>query len=82
MVGAGFFRSFLEKACLGERQAPVGSKGCVDAKRPWSGKVPGKYGPHRELFLLIQKDPAKGSETLSLFNSADIRHLSFSADVL
>ena len=32
-------------------------------------------------FILIQKDPAKGSAIWSLFNSADIRHLSFSADV-
>ena len=47
--------------------------------------VPGKYGPHGELFFfLIQKEPATvpGSETFSPFFNADIRTSLFSADVL
>ena len=62
---------------------------------PWDGvclriasvewNVPGKYGPHGELFFfLFQKEPATvlGSETFSPFFNADIRTLLFSADVL
>ena len=47
--------------------------------------VPGKYGPHGELFFfLIQTEPATmpGSETFSPFFAADIRTPLFSADVL
>ena len=47
--------------------------------------MPGKYGPHGELFfLLIQKEPATVpvGETFSLFFNADIRTPLFSADVL
>ena len=47
--------------------------------------VPGKYGPHGELFFfLIQKEPATmpDIETFSPFFSADIRTPFFSADVL
>ena len=47
--------------------------------------MPGKYGPHGELFFfLIQKEPATvpGSETFSPFLNADIRTPFFSADVL
>ena len=47
--------------------------------------VPGKYGPHGELFfILIQKEPATVpvSEIFSPFFNADIRVLLFSADVL
>ena len=47
--------------------------------------MPGKYGPHGELFFfLIQKEPAAvlGSETFSPFFNADIRTPLFSADVL
>ena len=47
--------------------------------------VPGKYGPHGELFFfLIQKDLASmpGIETCSPFFTADIGTPSFSADVL
>ena len=46
--------------------------------------VPGKYGPHGELFLfLIQQEPASvpGSETFSPFFNADICTPLFSADV-
>ena len=46
--------------------------------------VPGKYGPHGELFFfLIQKELATvpGSETFSSFFNADIRTPFFSADV-
>ena len=47
--------------------------------------MPGKYGPHGELFfVLIQKELATlpGSETFSPFFNADIRTSLFSADVL
>ena len=47
--------------------------------------VPGKYGPHGELFFFrIQKEPAtvQDSETFSPFFNADIRAPLFSADVL
>ena len=47
--------------------------------------VPAKYGPHDELFFfLIKREPATmpGSETFSLFFTADIRAPFFSADVL
>ena len=47
--------------------------------------VPGKYGPHGELFFFqIQKEPAlvPDSETFRPFINADIRTLLFSADVL
>ena len=48
--------------------------------------MPGKYGPHGELFFffLIQKEPALPpiGETLSSFFNADIRTSLFSADVL
>ena len=47
--------------------------------------VPGKYGPHGELFFfLIQEEPATmpGSATFSPFLNADIRTSYFSADVL
>ena len=47
--------------------------------------MPGKYGPHGELFFfLIKKEPATllGSETFSPFFNADIRTSLFSADVL
>ena len=47
--------------------------------------VPGKYGPHGELFFFfIQKELATmpGNGTLSPFLAADIRTQYFSADVL
>ena len=47
--------------------------------------VPGKYGPHGELFFfLIRMEPATvlGSETFSPFFNADIRTSLFSANVL
>ena len=53
------------------------------ASTVWS--VPGKCGPHGELFFLqIQKElvTLPGSETFSLFFNADIRTPLFSADVL
>ena len=53
------------------------------ASMEWN--VPGKYGPHGELFFfLIQKEPAAvwGSETFSSFFTADIRTSFFSADVI
>ena len=53
------------------------------ASMEWN--VPGKYGPHGELFFfLIQKEPALApvDETVSPFFDADIRAPFFSADVL
>ena len=53
------------------------------ASMEWN--VPGKFGPHGELFLfLIQKELATvaGSENFSPFFNADIRTLFFSAGVL
>ena len=46
--------------------------------------VPGKYGPHGSLFLLIQEELASmpGRETVSPFLNADICTPFFSADVL
>ena len=48
--------------------------------------LPGKYGPHRELFFfVIQKEPvtiARNGETFSPFINADICIPGFSADVL
>ena len=45
--------------------------------------MPGKHGPHGELFFfLIKKEPASGSETVSSFSNADIRRPFFTADVL
>ena len=52
------------------------------ASMEWN--VPGKYGPHGELFFfLIQNEPATvaGGETFSPFFKADIRLSCFSADV-
>ena len=53
------------------------------ASMEWN--VPGKYGPHGELFFfLIQKEPGArlGREIFSPFFDADIRTPLFSADVL
>ena len=53
------------------------------ASMAWN--VPGKYGPHGELFFfLIQNKPAStpGSDLQPFFNNADIRTPLFTADVL
>ena len=77
----------MAKAGLGGRLTLLGSDGkCVclrTASVEWN--VPGKHGPHGELFVfLIQAEPASmpGSETVSPFINADIRTPFFSADVL
>ena len=83
MVGAGFFQIFWEKPIwegVWPKLDPKDSVCLRTATMEWN--VPGKDGPQGELcFFLIQKELAMGGETLSLFNNADIRHLSFTADV-
>ena len=76
MSGVGFLQSMWE----GD---PMESVCLRAASMEWN--VPGKVGPHGELFfLLIQKDSALPpvGETLSPFFNADIRTSFFSADVL
>ena len=79
---------FLGKADLGGRLAyldPTDSTCLRTASLEWN--VPGKYGPHVELFFdRIQKEPAteQVGDSFSPFFNADIRTLPplFSADVL
>ena len=62
---------------------PMDSVCLRTASMEWN--VPGKYGPHGELFVfLIQKEPATVpvGETFSPFFNAYIRYPLFSADLL
>ena len=55
---------FVGKADLGGRFVPAWIQWivCVYAQRPTVWNVPGKYGPHGELFFfLIQKEPGDGA---------------------
>ena len=77
---------FVEKADVGGRFGPtldpIDSVCLRTASMEWN--VPGKYGPHGELFFfLIQKEPAiaLNSETFSPFINPVIRTFLFSADV-
>ena len=86
MAGAGFLQSLWEKQIwegVWLYLDPMDSVCLRTASVEWN--VPGKYGPHGELFFfLIEKEPATmpGSETSSPFFTADIRAPFFSADVL
>ena len=85
MAGDGFLKSLWEKPIwegVWPDLDPWDSVCSRTASVEWN--VPGKYGPHGELFLfLIQKEPATvpGSETFSPFLNADISTPVFSADV-
>ena len=80
-----FLRSLWEKPIwegVWPNLDPLDSVCLRTASVEWN--VPGKYGPHGELFFfLIKKEPATmpGSETFSPFFNADIRTPFFSADV-
>ena len=87
MAGVGFLNSLWEKPIWGgvwPHLDPTDSVCCLrTASMEWN--VPGKCGPHGELFFfLIQEEPATVpvSETFSPFVNADIRTSLFSADVL
>ena len=86
MAGAGFLQSLWEKQIwegVWLYLDPMDSVCLRTASVEWN--VPGKYGPHGELFFfLIEKEPATmpGTETSSPFFTADIRTPFFSADVL
>ena len=72
-VGAGFLQLLWVKP-IWPFLDPWDSVCLRTASVEWN--VPGKYGPHGELFfVLIQKEPATmlGSETLGPFFAADIR---------
>ena len=77
---------FVRKADLGGRCGPIWPrwKVCLrTASVEWN--VPGKYGPHGELFFILsQKEQATmpDSETFSPFINADIRTPFFSAESL
>ena len=90
MVGVGFLQSLWDKPIwegVWPYLDPMDSV-CVcvclrTASMKWN--VPGKCGPHGELFFfLIQKEPTArpDSETFSPFFNADIRTPLFSVDVL
>ena len=84
--GVGFLQSLWEKPIwegVWPYLDPMDSVCSRTASVGWT--VPGKYGPHGELFFfLIQKELAArpGSETFRPFFNADIRTPLFSADVL
>ena len=86
MEDVGFFQSLWEKPIwegVWPYFDPMDSVCLRTASMEWN--VPGKYGPHGELFFfLIQKEPAiaPNSETFSPFINADIRTPLFSADAL
>ena len=86
MAGVGFLQSLWETPIwegIWPFLDPMDSVRLRTASLEWN--VPGKYGPHGELFFfLIQKDPATmpDGETLSPFINADIRTPSLSAGVL
>ena len=77
MAGAGFLQSLWEKPIwkgVWPDLDPMDSVCLRTASVEWN--VPGKYGPHGELFFfLVQKEPATmpGDETLGPFLAADIR---------
>ena len=86
MGAVGFFRSVWEKP-IWEGVWPTWIRldsACLrTASVEWN--VPGKCGPHGELFFfLIQQEPAiaPNSETFSPCTNPDIRTSLFSADVL
>ena len=86
MAGVGFLQSLWEKPIWDEvwpYSDPMDSVCLRTASMEWN--VPGKYGPHGELFFfLTQKEPATvpGSETFSPFFNADISTTLFPDDVL
>ena len=64
------------KVCTKSRSGRAGVCPYLDPINIVCLNVPGKYGPHSELFFfLMQKEPATvpGSETFSNFINADIR---------
>ena len=85
MAGVGFLQSVWEKSIwegVWPYLDPMDSVCLRTASMEWN--VPGKYGPHGELFFFLIKEPAivPDSETFSFFINADIRTFLFSADVL
>ena len=82
----GFLQSSWEKPIwegVWPHFDPMDSVYSRTASMEWH--VPGKYGPHGELFLFpIQNEPARtpDGQTFSAFIIADIRTPFFSADVL
>ena len=88
MVHVGFIESLWEKPIweFGPTWNPMDSVCCVYSRTAsMESNVPGKYGPHGELFFfLIQKEPALApvDETFSPSIKADIRTSPFSAEVL
>ena len=76
MACAGFLQRLWEKPIwegVWPYSDPCDSACLRTASVEWN--VPGKYGPHGELFFfLMQKEPAtmSGSETFSPFFAADI----------
>ena len=86
MAGVGFLQSLWEKPIwegVWPYLDPMVSVCLRTASMEWN--VPGKYGPHGELFFfLIQKEPARvpDSETFSPFMNSDIRTPFYSADDL
>ena len=82
MACAGFLKRLWDKP-IWEGVWPYLDQWDSVCLRTASGEwnVPGKYGPHGELFFfLIKKEPATmpGSETSSPFHMADIRTFPFS----
>ena len=88
MVGVGFLRSLWEKPIWEGvwLYLDLMDSVCVCLRTAFmEWHVPGKHGPHGELFFfLIQKEQAiaPNNETFSPFINADIRTPFFSADVL
>ena len=76
MAGVGFLQSLWDKPIWEGAwlyMDPMDSVCLRTASMEWN--EPGKYGPHGELFVPIQKEPAtvSGGETFSPFFNADIR---------
>ena len=86
LAGAGFLQSLWEKPIWEGRVAlpgPVDSVCLRTASAEWN--VPGRYGPHGELFFFLVKKEPPGMpvcETFGPFVTADIRTTFFSVDVL
>ena len=85
MASVGFLQSVWEKPIwegVWLHLDPMDSVCLRAASMVWN--VPGKYGPHGELFFSIQREPATvtGSGTFSPLFNADICSSLFSADVL
>ena len=86
MASVGFLRSLWEKPFwegVWPYSDPMDSVCLRTTSMEWH--VPGKHGPHGELFFfLFKEEPATvlDGETFSPFINADIRTPSFSADVL